>query len=140
MWSGTLLGLIAIACVGAYAIGTRGTPRYPRLTDDQKSAMEDALYQFKGHYVRIAACRSSDCQRLARDLGDVFDAADWEHLPDKEAAAGATGVTLSGPRTDPAVNAVVEQLNQVLADPVTPPSRDDGGAMEIVIGAHANGS
>lgn len=139
-WACIVLGLIAIAGIGAYALGTRGKPQYPRLTNDQKSAMEDALYQYKGHYVRIAACKTSDCQRLARDLGDVFDAAAWEHLPDREAAARARGVTISGSRADPALDAVVDQLNQVLADPVAPPSRDDGGAMEIVIGAHSNGS
>jgi len=135
-WAGIVLGLVAIAVISSYAIETGNQPHYPRLTNDQKSAMEDALYQFKGHYVRIAACGRSDCQRLARDLGDVFDAAAWEHLPDREAAAGARGVTISGSRTDPALNAVVDQLNQVLADPVVPPSRDDGGAMEIVIGKY----
>jgi len=137
LWVGVaLLGLAAIAGIGAYAIGFGSGPRYPSLTNDQKSAMEDALYQFKGHYVRIAACKNADCQRLARDLGDVFDAAGWEHLPDSDAGPGARGVSVSGSRKDPAVDAVVDQLNQVLADPVVPPSRDDGGAMEIVIGAH----
>ena len=138
LWAPIVLGLVGIMGIGAYAIGTSRTPRYPRLTNDQKSAMEDALYQFKGHYVRIAACRSSDCQRLARDLGDVFDAAAWEHLPDRDAAAGARGVRVSGSRTDPAMGAVIDQLSQVLAYPVVPPSRDDGGAMEIVIGAYAD--
>ena len=131
-----LLGLVAIAYIGILALGTSGKPHYPRLTNDQKSAMEDALYQFKGHYVRIAPCKTWDCQAFARDLGDVFDAAAWEHLPDSAAPAGARGVTVSGARTDPALTAVLDQLNQVLPDPVVPPSRDDGGAMEIVIGAH----
>lgn len=136
MWVGITLGLVAIAGIGAYTLGTNGKPQYPRLTNDQKSAMEDALYQFKGHYIRIAACKKSDCQRFAQDLGDVFDAAAWEHLPDREAAAGARGVTVSGSSADPAMGAVLDQLNLILADTVVPPSRDDGGAMEIVIGAH----
>src|SRR5215469_3525833 len=118
-----LLGLVAIAWIGVYAIGSGNGPQYPHLTNDQKNAMEDALYQFKGHYVRIAACKSRDCQRLARDLGDVFDAAGWEHLPDRQTAADELGVTVSGSRKDPALLAVVDLLNQVLADPVVPPNR-----------------
>jgi len=138
IWAAILLGLVAIAWIGVLAIGIGSGPQYPHLTNDQKSAMEDALYQFKGHYVRIAACKTRDCQRLARDLGDVFDGAEWEHLPDRGAAPGARGVTVSGPKKDPALLAVVDLLNQVLTDPVVPPSRDDGGATEIVIGAHAD--
>jgi len=136
IWTGIVLGLIGIAWLGVHALGTGNAPHYPPLTNDQKSAMEDALYQFKGHYVRIAACKAADCQRFARDLGDVFDAAGWEHLPDRVAATGARGIAILGARTDPALLAVVDQLNEVLKDPVIPPSRDDGGTMEIVIGAH----
>ena len=134
--AGIVPGLVAIAWIGAYAIGIESAPQYPRLNDDQKNAMEDALYQFKGHYVRIAACDTVDCQKLARDLGDVFDAAGWEHLPDRKAAPSARGVTVSGPWKDRALLSVIDQLNQVLPAPVVPPSRDDGGATEIVIGTH----
>ena len=96
--------------------------------------MEDALYQYKGHYVRIVACKQEECQAFARELNEIFDAAKWEHAPDSGAKVDSSWVTVSGPRRDPAVAAVVDQLNQVLAAPVYPPTRDDGGATEIVVG------
>ena len=99
--------------------------------------MEDALYQFKGHYVRIIACERKDCQTLARDLIDVFQAAGWEQVPAAGKTINSRWISVSGPKRDPAVNAVVEQLNRVMPAPVIPPNRDDGGAAEIMIGEFA---
>lgn len=123
--------------IAEYWIASPQPQGYPALSNSQKVQMEDALYQFKGHYVRIVACERKDCQTLARDLIEVFKAAGWEQVPAAGKTINSRWISVSGPKRDPAVNAVVEQLNQVMPAPVIPPKRDDGGAAEVMIGEFA---